>query len=101
MNSYLKLAQLGCGSGILKSCDERGQIEAAIYNCNQAIRYAKKCFINHKETGELFWIEAAEVHLLPYYNELMKVEFLVHKYKELWQEKFSKSKLTAQKILKY
>ncbi len=98
-SSYIKLAQMGCGKEILNSCNERGQIEAAIYNCNSAIKYAKKCFLNYKETGKDFWIEVAEVHLLPYYKELLKVEFLANKYKELWQEKFYKSKLTAEKIL--
>jgi len=99
INSYTRLAQKGCGSEILKSCYERGQIHVAVYNCNSAIKYAKKCLLNYKETGKDFWIEAAEVHLLPYYNELLKVEFLANKYKELWQEKFSKSKLIAEKIL--
>jgi len=99
MNSYIKLAQLGCGSKILESCNERGQIQAAVHNCNSAIKYAKSCLVNYKETKQDFWIEAAESSLLPYYKTLLKVESLANKYKELWQEKFYKSKLTAEKIL--
>ena len=99
MNTYTKLAAMGCGSEILKSCNERGQIEAAIYNCNSAIKYAKKCFVNYKESGRDFWVEEGKRHLLNYYNPLLSIEFLADKYSELWKEKFCKTKLTAEKIL--
>ena len=98
-NAYIKLAQLGCGSEILNSCNERGQIQAAVHNCNQAIKYAKQCLVNYKETEQEFWKEAAEASLLPYYKTLLKVETLANKYHELWKEKFCKSKLTAEKLL--
>lgn len=98
-NAYTRLAQLGCGQEILNSCSERGEIQAAVSNCNQFIRYAKKCLLNYKETQSLFWKEAAEIHLLPYYNKLLEVEPLAKKYHELWGEKFYKTKLTAEKIL--
>ena len=98
-NPIIRLAQLGCGQEMLNSCNERGQLEAAISNCNKFIKYAKQCLKNYEETKLDFWKEAAEVHLLPYYNELLSVEFLADKYKELYKEKFCKSKLIAAKIL--
>lgn len=98
-NPIIRLAQLGCGQEMLNSCNERGQIQAAVNNCNQAIKYAKQCLKNYTETKLDFWKESAEVHLLPYYNELMSIEYLTDKYKDLWKEKFCKSKLIAEKIL--
>ena len=90
---------MGCGSEILNSCNEMGQIHAAVHNCNSAIKYARGCLVNYKETKEEFWLDAAEASLLPYYKTLLSIEHLANKYKELWQEKFSKSKLIAEKIL--
>ena len=97
--AYVKLKQLGCGNEILKSCTERGEIQAAINNCNQAIKYAKQCLKNYKEQNNESWKECAEIYLQPYYNKLLEVKPLAEKYSALWLEKFSKSKLTAEKIL--
>lgn len=76
------------GKEIQKSQSERGAIEAAIWNANKAFKNVKEAI-----KSEIYTPEQATDKLLPIYNELLAVEFLVNIYHELWQEKFSKIKL--------
>ncbi len=98
-NQAKKLAIMGCGIEMINSCIDRGNIQASISNCNQAIKYFKTCIKNYRETKQDFWIESGINHLMPYYNKLLAIEHLVKIYHELYQEKYCKSKLIAEKLI--
>jgi hypothetical protein len=99
MNSIQKLASMGCGSEIINSQIERGSIHAAISNCNTFIKYAKQCKKYYKETKEEHWLDSAHNSLLPYYNQLLSVQYLADKYHALYGEKYYKTKCFCEIIL--
>lgn len=94
MNSAIKLAQMGCGSEIVNSCIDRGNIHAAIYNCNTFLSYYKDAV----KSG-LYTKENAVLGLMPYYNKLLSVEHLANTYHYLWLDKYSKMKLKTEKFI--
>lgn len=86
-------------SGFQESIIERSRISAAISNCNTFIKYANKCKRYAKEFNDESWNEQGLNSLMPYYKELLNIEWLANKYSFLWLEKFSKTKHIAEKIL--
>ena len=94
MNNLQKLAQIGCGKEILNSIIERGNIQAAISNCNTFLKYYK-----YAVKSELYTKEQAINELYKYYNELKEIEHIANKYSHLWQEKFYKTKLLTEKFM--
>jgi len=89
-----KLAQMGCGNEILNSVIERSNINAAVTKCRMFLNYYKK----GAKSG-IYTTEDAVCGLMKYYNELLSIEHLAHKYNELWLEKFSKIKLQTEKFI--
>ena len=85
--------------GFQESIIERSNIKCAISNCNSSIKYSKTCEKYYKESGEEYWITVGQNSLMPYYKKLLLVEHLANKYNLLWNEKFYKTKLLAEKIL--
>jgi len=94
MNNLQKLAQIGCGKEILNSIIERGNIQAAISNCNKFLKYYE-----YAVKSELYTKEQAIDGLYKYYNELKRIEHIVNKYNHLWKEKFYKTKLLTEKFM--
>lgn len=82
------------GKEIQKSQSERGAIEAAIWNANKRLKYLK-CAVK----DGIYTYQNAIDSILPYYNELLSIEWLVKIYQELWQEKFSKIKVQIEKFI--
>jgi hypothetical protein len=94
MNNLKTLAQMGCGKEILNSVIERGNIQAAINNCNKFLKYYK-----YAVKSDLYTKEQAINGLYKYYNELISIEHIANKYDYLWQEKFYKCKLLTEKFM--
>jgi len=94
MNSAMKLAQMGCGNEIVNSVIERSNINVAVSNCRTFLNYYKKSV----KSG-IYTKEDAVCGLMKYYNELLSVEHLAHKYNFLWLEKFSKIKIQTEKFI--
>jgi hypothetical protein len=92
-----RLSQLP--KGFQESIIERSNIKCAIDNANTFKKYAKQCLRYHKENPDQQWDEQGLNSLLPYYNELIKVQDLADKYHALWGEKFYKCKLECEKLL--
>jgi hypothetical protein len=88
--------------GFQVSIQERSSISAAISNLNTATRYMrtwlKYCKENSSESN-LQGLDYAISWGLKYKNEFYAVEHLAHLYKELWQEKYCKAKLTYENTL--
>lgn len=99
MNNVKRLAEMGCGAEILNSGIERGNLQAAIANCNTFSKYLRKCIKYFKEDGQEEWILGGINSLTPYYNRLLEIENLAEKYKFLFGEKYYKCKLATEKLL--
>ena len=95
----MKIKITGIGTEITKSVHERSKISAAIYNANQAIKYAKYCLKNHKLLKDEAWKELGLNNLHGQYRLLLDTESLAEKYSALWGEKFYKCKLDCEKLL--
>ncbi len=94
MSNVQKLAEMGCGSAIINSCIDRGNIHAAVSNGKQFLTYYKYAVKN-----ELYTKEQAINGIMPYYNKLKEVEDLANLYSHLWLEKYTKVKLQIEKFI--
>ena len=86
--------KLVLGKEFQKSQSERGAIEAAIWNTKRRLKYLKGSI-----NDGIYTHENAVSQMIPLYNELLSVEWLVKIYHELWQEKFSKIKTQTEKFI--
>jgi hypothetical protein len=94
MNAVQRLRQMGCGQGIIDSVIERSRINAAVSNSNMWLKYYKGAY----KSG-IYPTDYTIQKLTECLNELKATEYLVNIYHELWQEKFSKSKLSIEKFI--
>lgn len=85
---------MGVGNEILNSVVERSKVNAATSNCKTFLNYYKGAV----KSG-IYTKEAAVCGLIKYYNDLLAVEHLANKYRELWSEKFSEIKLKTEKFI--
>jgi hypothetical protein len=85
--------------GFQESIIERSKIKSAITNCKSFIKYAKTCNKYYQETKEKEWIEIGQNSLIPYYNQLLSVQYLTNKYHLLFNEEYYKTKHIAEKLL--
>lgn len=87
--------------GFQESIHERSQIHCAVANCKTFLKYAKDCIKNSKDPNyiETNWILIGQKSLRPYYEELLKVTELAHKYDALWLDKYLKTKKDCEKIM--
>lgn len=86
---------------IQESIIERSTISAAIANCNEFIKYARKCnkYAKDKNYKETDWRNIGINSLRPHYNRLLDIEPLVNKYHALWLDKFIETKTKAEKLI--
>ena len=94
MNTATKLFQMGCGKEMVNSAIDRGNISAAVYNCNKMLTYYKYAVKNG-----IYSKEDAINSLSPYYNDIKNVEHLAATYHQLWGEKYNKAKLSIEKFM--
>lgn len=81
------------------SIAERSKISAATYNSVQSTLYGLSCLSNYYVTGDSFWLNAGLTTMDAVLRDLLEVELLARKYRELWLEKFCKRKLIAEKVI--
>ena len=94
MNTAQKLYQMGCGSEMVNSALERGNLHAAISNAKTFYKYCK----DGVNSGLFQSPEQCFCYIKEYYNKLLSVQHLADKYRELYGEKFYKIKLQIEKF---
>jgi hypothetical protein len=94
MNSLQRLQQMGCGQGILDSVIDRSRISATVSNSNMSLKYYKGA---HK--SGILPLEYIAQKMTECLNELKAIEYLVNVYHELWQEKYSKTRLHIENFI--
>lgn len=98
----MKTQKITLPTGIATSIRERSMISAAISNLNGAKKYISEWLRNAKDCpneSNLACLDYAIQWGLKYANEFYAVEHLANTYRELWQEKYSKAKLTYENVL--